>query len=346
MAKASEHDLMVIGAGPGGYVAAIRAAQLGMKVACVEKGTALGGTCLRIGCIPSKALLDSSELYDAGARAPRDATASRRRRRRARPAAMLRRKDKVVKGLTRGVGVAVQEEQDHPRAGSARLVAAGTVSRSPATATPARWRRRTSSSPPAASRRRCRASSSTASASSLAPRRWRSTRCPKHLIVVGAGSIGLELGSVWAALGVEGHGRRVPGPHPARHGRRDRRGAAEGPREAGPRVPARRSAKAAPATDGEVRRRRSRAAATSRSRAATRCSSPSAARPNTEGLGLDAVGIKLDKSGRIPVDEHFRTTVAGRLRDRRRDRRADARPQGRGRGRRLRREHRGPGTGT
>ena len=58
-----QHDLVVIGAGPGGYVAAIRAAQLGMNVACVEQEGALGGTCLRIGCIPSKALLEASELY-------------------------------------------------------------------------------------------------------------------------------------------------------------------------------------------------------------------------------------------------------------------------------------------
>ena len=57
------HDLVVIGGGPGGYVAAIRAAQLGMKVACVEKRGALGGTCLNVGCIPSKALLQSSELF-------------------------------------------------------------------------------------------------------------------------------------------------------------------------------------------------------------------------------------------------------------------------------------------
>ena len=64
MANASRHDLVVIGAGPGGYVAAIRAAQLGLNVACVEKEAALGGTCLRIGCIPSKALLDSSELFE------------------------------------------------------------------------------------------------------------------------------------------------------------------------------------------------------------------------------------------------------------------------------------------
>jgi pyruvate/2-oxoglutarate dehydrogenase complex dihydrolipoamide dehydrogenase (E3) component len=60
---AQEHDLIIIGAGPGGYTAAIRAAQLGLNVACVEKEPALGGTCLRIGCIPSKAMLESSHLY-------------------------------------------------------------------------------------------------------------------------------------------------------------------------------------------------------------------------------------------------------------------------------------------
>ena len=64
MADNEKFDLVVLGGGPGGYVAAIRGAQLGMKVACVEQEDALGGTCLRVGCIPSKALLDSSELYD------------------------------------------------------------------------------------------------------------------------------------------------------------------------------------------------------------------------------------------------------------------------------------------
>ena len=59
----AQHDLLVIGAGPGGYVAAIRAAQLGMNVGCIEKESALGGTCLRLGCIPSKALIESSELF-------------------------------------------------------------------------------------------------------------------------------------------------------------------------------------------------------------------------------------------------------------------------------------------
>ena|SRR5680860_199652 len=62
--KTQEFDLVILGGGPGGYVGGIRAAQLGMSVACVEAESALGGTCLRVGCIPSKALLDSSELYD------------------------------------------------------------------------------------------------------------------------------------------------------------------------------------------------------------------------------------------------------------------------------------------
>src|SRR3954447_8293379 len=97
----NRYDLVVIGSGPGGYVAAIRAAQLGMKVACVEKRATLGGTCLNIGCIPSKALLDSSELYHlAQAKFARhgikvDGLGLDLR-------AMLARKDEVVKGLTDG----------------------------------------------------------------------------------------------------------------------------------------------------------------------------------------------------------------------------------------------------
>src|SRR6516164_509489 len=99
---AERYDLVVIGAGPGGYVAAIRAAQLGMKVACVEKEPTLGGTCLNVGCIPSKARLDSSELYhQARERLKRhgikvDGVSLDL-------AAMLARKDNVVKGLTDGV---------------------------------------------------------------------------------------------------------------------------------------------------------------------------------------------------------------------------------------------------
>jgi len=100
--KSTEHDLVIIGAGPGGYVAAIRAGQLGLNVACVEEEPALGGTCLRIGCIPSKALLESSELFleakekfsRHGIRLPQVELDL---------ATMLRRKEQVVNTLTKGV---------------------------------------------------------------------------------------------------------------------------------------------------------------------------------------------------------------------------------------------------
>src|SRR4051812_47138184 len=97
-------DLVVIGAGPGGYVAAIRAAQLGMKVACVEKDKTLGGTCLNVGCIPSKALLESSELYAQAAERFKDhgigvGDLSLDFKK------FMARKDKVVSQLTGGVSM-------------------------------------------------------------------------------------------------------------------------------------------------------------------------------------------------------------------------------------------------
>ena len=99
----AEYDLIIIGAGPGGYVAAIRAAQLGMKVACIEKEATLGGTCLNIGCIPSKALLNSSEKYielkthaeEHGIKVGKiDLDLSK----------LMQRKEKIVKQLTTGIG--------------------------------------------------------------------------------------------------------------------------------------------------------------------------------------------------------------------------------------------------
>src|SRR5262245_64426050 len=119
-------DLVVIGAGPGGYVAAIRAAQLGKKVACVDKRANLGGTCLNIGCIPSKALLDSTELFDLI------------RQRAVRHGiqvkdvgldlgAMMRRKEQVVKSLTDGVSFLFKKNKITPIQGTGRLLAGGRV---------------------------------------------------------------------------------------------------------------------------------------------------------------------------------------------------------------------------
>jgi len=117
---AERYDLVVIGAGPGGYVAAIRAAQLGMKVACVEKRGALGGTCLNIGCIPSKALLDSSELYHLAHERFGKHGIKVTKLELDLPA-MLKRKDEVVKGLTDGVRFLFRKNKIEPVFGAARL---------------------------------------------------------------------------------------------------------------------------------------------------------------------------------------------------------------------------------
>src|SRR5438270_13309085 len=125
---AEQFDLVVIAAGPGGYAAAIRAAQLKMAVTCVDKrpGKALGGTCLNVGCIPSKALLDSSEMYET--------TLHKLARHGVRVGsvaldlpAMLARKDKVVSELTGGVAFLFKKYKATPLYGTGELVGGGKV---------------------------------------------------------------------------------------------------------------------------------------------------------------------------------------------------------------------------
>lgn len=126
MAAQREHDLIIIGAGPGGYIAAIRAAQLGMNVACVEREPALGGTCLRVGCIPSKALLESSELFAAtrerfethGIRLG-DVTLDL--------ATMLGRKNEIVERLTKGVDSLFRKHKIVRYLGHGRIAGPGAV---------------------------------------------------------------------------------------------------------------------------------------------------------------------------------------------------------------------------
>src|SRR5437764_12313611 len=120
------YDVVVIGGGPGGYVAAIRAAQLGMKVACVEKRGSLGGTCLNIGCIPSKALLQSSEkfaeaghvLAEHGVKVGEVSLDL---------GAMMGRKEKVVKTLTRGVEFLFRKNKIDWLKGKGRIAGPGRV---------------------------------------------------------------------------------------------------------------------------------------------------------------------------------------------------------------------------
>ena len=201
---ADKFDLVVIGAGPGGYTAAIRAAQLGKRVACVEKrpGQALGGTCLNVGCIPSKALLDSSELYDV--------TAHKLARHGIKVggvsvdvATMLKRKDEVVKTLTQGVAGLFKKYKVTPAYGAAKLKGKGQVEV-------------TGEDGKVSTLEADHILLATGSDSVELPflkydgqRVVSSTEAlnfpevPKHLIVVGGGYIGLELGSVWRRLGAK-----------------------------------------------------------------------------------------------------------------------------------------------
>jgi len=196
------YDLIVIGAGPGGYVCAIRAAQLGMKVACIDKRSTLGGTCLNIGCIPSKALLDSSEHF-AYTRAGLARHGVRVGDVQLDLGAMMSRKDKVVKGLTDGVAFLFKKNKITTVHGSARLGQRGQVIVKGAKdeallLEAAHIVLATGSEPVALPGLAFDGVHIVSSTEALA-----FDKVPQHLIVVGGGYIGLELGSVWARLGAK-----------------------------------------------------------------------------------------------------------------------------------------------
>lgn len=195
-----EHDLVVIGGGPGGYVAAIRAAQLGMNVACVEQEGALGGTCLRIGCIPSKALLEASELYQMAkshlseygigvAGVTLDLPA------------MLKRKDGVVSSLTTGIAGLFRKNKITRYTGRGRIVSVGKVAvegPEPVELTAKKILIATGSY--SAPLKGVEVDGNLIGTSTEA---LSYPDVPQHLIVIGAGVIGLELGCVWARLGAK-----------------------------------------------------------------------------------------------------------------------------------------------
>ncbi len=203
---AERFDLIVIGAGPGGYVAAIRAAQLGKRVACVEKRGALGGTCLNVGCIPSKALLDSSELY-AQARSHFARHGIQVGDVKLDLAALMARKDGVVKGLTQGVAGLFKKNKIVPYVGEARLAgpSEGEVRRVVVKGAGGEEVLEgkavllaTGSEPAGLSALPFDGRNIVSSTEALA-----FDKVPHHLIVVGGGYIGLELGSVWCRLGAK-----------------------------------------------------------------------------------------------------------------------------------------------
>jgi len=202
MAEEKTFDLVVLGGGPGGYVAAIRAAQLGFKTACIEKEAALGGTCVRIGCIPSKALLDSSELFEQ-IRHKAQAHGIKVAEPEIDVGAMHQRKDAVVKGLTDGVAFLFRKNKIEWLRGFGRLTSPETleVTAEDGTKTSVRTTHvvlAPGSVPielPFLKFDHERIIDSTGALSIPA--------VPGHLVVVGGGVIGLELGSVWLRLGAK-----------------------------------------------------------------------------------------------------------------------------------------------
>jgi dihydrolipoamide dehydrogenase len=203
MAEDKQYDLVVIGAGPGGYVAAVRAAQLGMKTACVDRETRLGGICLNYGCIPSKALLDSSRYYamakgafsDHGIKAKEVSLDIKQ---------MMARKEEVVKGLTDNVRELLEGNKVDVLQGSAKLSGknAVEVSETGGGGKKSLQARNillaTGSRPIAVPGLEFDGERILTSTEALAL-----DAVPKRLLIVGGGYIGLELGSVWARLGSE-----------------------------------------------------------------------------------------------------------------------------------------------
>ncbi len=194
-------DLTVIGAGPAGYVAAIKAAQLGMNVALVEARAALGGTCLNVGCIPSKALLDSSEKFEMAGHHFKDHGIEV-----AAPklnlAQMLSRKDDVVKKLTQGIAFLMKKNKVTVVNGWGRLTGPGTVNVEKDGNTETLKSKNiliaAGSVPVELPFARFDGETVVSSTEALA-----FDKVPEHLIVIGAGVIGLEMGSVWRRLGAK-----------------------------------------------------------------------------------------------------------------------------------------------
>jgi dihydrolipoamide dehydrogenase len=305
-------DLVIIGSGPGGYVAAIRAAQLGMKVAVVEKRATFGGTCLNVGCIPSKALLQSSHLFEAASHdlgvhgivlAPPKLDFAQ----------MMKRKSEVVEATTKGVAFLFRKNKITSFQGSGRIDKAGSVAvlgddgavkdtlatrniliASGSEVTPL----------PGVAVDEKKIVSSTG-ALELA-------EVPKHLVVVGAGIIGLELGSVWRRLGsevtvIEFLDRITPGVDDEITKFLQRALAKQGLTfKLGSKV-----TKAEISGAGvklAVEPAKGGAAETVEADIVLVCIGR---RPHVEGLGLDKAGVKLTSHGRIEVDAHFQTSVPG-----------------------------------
>ena len=198
----SSFDLIVIGGGPGGYVAAIRASQLGMKVACVDKRETLGGTCLNVGCIPSKALLNSSEKYADAANGHLDGLGISFGKVSLDLKAMMASKDDIVKSLTGGIDLLFMKNKVKRLQGTATITKAGEVSVTDGADKGVYHADKiliaSGSVPTSLPGIEIDETKIVSSTGALAL-----NKVPKKMVVIGAGYIGLEMGTVWSRLGAE-----------------------------------------------------------------------------------------------------------------------------------------------
>ncbi|XDZ65705.1 dihydrolipoyl dehydrogenase [Alphaproteobacteria bacterium LSUCC0684] len=311
MAISSPADLIVIGAGPGGYVAAIRAAQLGMKVIVVEKRATLGGTCLNVGCIPSKALLNSSEKYAEIASGGLEKYGITLGRPKLDLAAMMKSKDDVVSSLTTGIDHLFRKNKITRIEGLATITAPGEVKVTRGDKTEMLKTERiliaTGSEPSSLPDVVIDEKKIVSSTGAL-----ELTSVPKKLVLIGAGYIGLEMGTVWRRLGaevevVEYLPRILPGMDSelARKFKTilEKQGISFRLSTA---VKAAKANKSGVVLDIEPAEGGDREKLT-----ADIVLVAVGRKPNTEGLGLEEIGLLLDDRGRIPVDEDFETVIPG-----------------------------------
>ena len=301
-----DYDVLIIGAGPGGYVAAIRAAQLGLKVACAEGRETLGGTCLNVGCIPSKALLHASEYFDAAANGAMakmgvDVTPKLNL-----PAMHAQRID-AVNQLTGGIAFLFKKNKVDWLKGYAQFTGADTVE---------------------VAGKSYRAKNIViATGSSVTPLpgvkidqkvvvdstgALELPKVPKRMVVIGGGVIGLELGSVWRRLGaevivVEFLDQLLPGmdmdvrKESAKIFKKQGMTLRLSTKVTGVTVKGSKATlKLEPAAGGAAETLEADCVLVSIGR-----------RPNTDGLALDKAGLAVNPRGQIEIDHEFRTAVAG-----------------------------------
>ncbi|MDP6875996.1 MAG: dihydrolipoyl dehydrogenase [Alphaproteobacteria bacterium] len=311
MSENDNFDVVFIGGGPGGYVGAIKAAQLGLSTACVEMRGTLGGTCLNVGCIPSKALLQSSHMYheaEAGfAQHGIKATGLSLDLK-----AMMARKEQVVADLTTGIEGLFKKNKVTYIPGRGNITSPGTVQ----VALNAGGERSLTAENiviatgsdvmglPGVEIDEKTIVSSTGALSL--------TKVPKHLVIIGGGYIGLEMGSVWGRLGakvtvVEFLDRITPGMDGELSRNLQRSLAKQGMEfRLGTKVTGAKKARGGveltlePAKGGETETLKANVVLVSIGR-----------KPFTDGLGLAEVGVTMDERGFIPVDEDYQTNVAG-----------------------------------